>query len=461
MVDKGRLIAGEVLGTIRTELAQRIIPQLSDADALHSARMMDGLLAHLSAWLLLGPDLVETANRAFSSLSAPAESPKLLEDFLFLGGGLSATREALQQELEQGAPRPIKPIIDADATMLDTETTMIKTAADGVAGRLAASEVVVTPDLATRFVEATLGTGHRVDVVDRAPGGFSKDTMFFAAVAPDGQPLPLVIRRDLPYGPGETTVVDEYRLLEGLAAAGFPIAAPLALDMDLTLGQPAMISARVAGQSGSDDWAHDPQLRDAICVDLARVLARLHRLDPENLGLGGQGRDPRDVVRDYVVEWRDRWRRNRLHPSPSLAAGYEWLLANIPATIARVSIVHGDIGFHNTLVDQGQLTALLDWEFAHLGDAAEDLSYCRPFIEAIGGWDAFIAAYREAGGAEYKEENAAYFNVWRSVRNATSCATAWHGFTTGRYPALKMAFQGIPLYRRFIREVIAALDARV
>lgn len=135
----------------------------------------------------------------------------------------------------------------------------------------------------------------------------------------------------------------------------------------------------------------------------------------------------------------------------------DWQLANIPARIDRISIVHGDIGFHNTLIEGDQMTALLDWEFAHLGDISEDLSYCRPFLEAINGWELFLDAYQDAGGAEYHPENAQFFNVWRSVRNATCCATAWYGFVSGRYPALKMVHQGIPLYRRFTREIVAAL----
>ena len=41
-------------------------------------------------------------------------------------------------------------------------------------------------------------------------------------------------------------------------------------------------------------------------------------------------------------------------------------------------LVHGDFGPNNILIDPEsfEITALLDWEFAHLGDPIEDLAWC-------------------------------------------------------------------------------------
>jgi aminoglycoside phosphotransferase len=38
-------------------------------------------------------------------------------------------------------------------------------------------------------------------------------------------------------------------------------------------------------------------------------------------------------------------------------------------------IVHGDFGPQNLLIDHGEVTALLDWEFAHRGQPVEDLAW--------------------------------------------------------------------------------------
>jgi len=45
-------------------------------------------------------------------------------------------------------------------------------------------------------------------------------------------------------------------------------------------------------------------------------------------------------------------------------------------------LVHGDYGPNNVLLDPAtfQVTAVLDWEFAHLGDPVEDLAWCEWII---------------------------------------------------------------------------------
>jgi aminoglycoside phosphotransferase (APT) family kinase protein len=204
----------------------------------------------------------------------------------------------------------------------------------------------------------------------------------------------------------------------------------------------------------------DASVRAKVCHDLAGVLARLHAVRPADAGLKAAS-DPADQLRSYVVEWRDRWRRNRVHPSPTLAMAFAWLLENIPRQIDRLSIVHGDVGFHNSIVRDARVAALLDWEFAHVGDATEDLSYAQPSIEPLMDWNEFLSAYRQAGGLEYRADNARFFELWRSVRNAVTCATAWRGFLSGAYPALKMAYQGVPLYRFFVERVADSLKERL
>jgi aminoglycoside phosphotransferase len=61
----------------------------------------------------------------------------------------------------------------------------------------------------------------------------------------------------------------------------------------------------------------------------------------------------------------------RLHetePNMSAAGAHE----------AGKVLVHGDFGPHNVLLDPATctVTAVVDWEFAHLGDPVEDLAWC-------------------------------------------------------------------------------------
>ena len=66
-------------------------------------------------------------------------------------------------------------------------------------------------------------------------------------------------------------------------------------------------------------------------------------------------------------------------------------------------LVHGDFGPNNILLDPAsfEVTALLDWEFAHLGEPIEDLAWCEWIVrmhhpQHVGALGSFFDAY---GGA--------------------------------------------------------------
>ncbi len=79
-------------------------------------------------------------------------------------------------------------------------------------------------------------------------------------------------------------------------------------------------------------------------------------------------------------------------------------LHDLPADVlgtpqGRVA-VHGDFGPNNLLLDPGsnEVTALIDWEFAHFGAAVEDLAWCEWIVRThhpahAGDLDAFFDAY--------------------------------------------------------------------
>ncbi|WP_406633589.1 aminoglycoside phosphotransferase family protein [Amycolatopsis sp. WGS_07] len=67
--------------------------------------------------------------------------------------------------------------------------------------------------------------------------------------------------------------------------------------------------------------------------------------------------------------------------------------------VGRV-LVHGDFGPNNVLFDEATfaVTAVLDWEFAHLGDPLEDLAWCEWIVrmhhpDHVGRLEGFYATY--------------------------------------------------------------------
>ena len=64
------------------------------------------------------------------------------------------------------------------------------------------------------------------------------------------------------------------------------------------------------------------------------------------------------------------------HPDVGAARIQEIDVTTVPGLPGRGDVVvHGDFGPQNALVDGSQLSALLDWEFAHLGRPVEDLAW--------------------------------------------------------------------------------------
>lgn len=477
-------VLGTVLSALRRDLDSVLIPELTSPMAQTIAGMMSEILLYLTVWQRDLPQRIAAHDKARQenleaavALGAPslvgADNTLLgdaigpLTDYgqlsLALDEGASGLSEKVLADDAPDSAQPLRAlfdrIVDADMRFFDEELALIAAERAGAKARLEGVEVEVTEDRLSDFVARRFpGTpGCKIESLNRIPGGYSKDTFSFTLVHGDGAKEDLVIRRDLPFGPGENTVLEEYDLLKALHGQGLPIAEPVWREEDKSfLGQAFIISRKMAGTPGTQGWEDDEAVRRKVCTDFAQLLGRLHAIDPATLGFDAGG-DPAEHVRAYIRDWRDRWMRRRLHPSATLMAAFHWLEENIPDDLAPPSLVHTDVGFHNTLVEDGRLKVLLDWEFAHLGEPAEDLSYCRRYIEPLMPWEDFLVEYRGAGGAAYSEDRVRFYEVWRDVRNAICCSVAWYGFLSGSYPAMKMAVQGIPLYRRFVRDAAERL----
>ncbi|MFD8867341.1 phosphotransferase family protein [Streptomyces sp. NPDC059590] len=102
------------------------------------------------------------------------------------------------------------------------------------------------------------------------------------------------------------------------------------------------------------------------------------------------------------------------------------LLRRIHGTEASVRgavLVHGDYGPNNLLLDPVtfQVTAVVDWEFAHLGDPVEDLAWCEWIVrmhhpEHRHALDAFFRAYGEDAVPPWPVRQAAMLARCESLR---------------------------------------------
>jgi aminoglycoside phosphotransferase (APT) family kinase protein len=162
---------------------------------------------------------------------------------------------------------------------------------------------------------------------------------------------------------------DEVRTMQTLHGLGYPVARVLAYEPSSdVLGQPFFVMEFVLGTS-----VFHPDTTD----EYIRTLDRLHRMDTNtgDFDYLERPRSPRESALLQVERWYEIYRSSIVgEPSPLLEEATQWLRNNAPAT-ERVTLVHGDPGPGNYLHIDGKLSAVVDWEFTHLGDPDEDWAY--------------------------------------------------------------------------------------
>ncbi len=169
----------------------------------------------------------------------------------------------------------------------------------------------------------------------------------------------------------------EYRVITALAGRGVPVAPTFGLCEDPAVnGANFFIMGFVDGTVLHDDGDArrvPPSERHTLGIETAEVLARLHTLVPEAVGLSTLGRKDGYIARQ-LKRWSQQWESTKTHEVPVMDEAQRLLAERMPAQVAS-GIVHGDYRLGNMLIAGGHIQALLDWELCTLGDPLADLGY--------------------------------------------------------------------------------------
>jgi aminoglycoside phosphotransferase (APT) family kinase protein len=191
------------------------------------------------------------------------------------------------------------------------------------------------------------------------------------------------------------------------------------------------------------------------------MLARLHRVGPEALGLTRPAAGT-DSMRELISQYQIKWRDNATRASPVVDFAYAWALRECGREPGSTAVVHGDAGPYNLLVDDDRLTAVLDWEFAHAGDPAEDLGIARVYADSFMPWDEFMQAYRTAGGPPVAESRIRLGMLIQFLKGTTLVAASGRNFREGgTRDFIKGAnsFTGLRLIERKIAYMLRRFEA--
>ena len=178
--------------------------------------------------------------------------------------------------------------------------------------------------------------------------------------------------------PSAHQVDREYRVMHALWDTDVPVPKMYCLCEDTNvLGTKFYVMEMVDGRLFTD--THLPALsneeRRAIYLDLARVMALLHNVDPEAVGLGEFGR-PGNYYERQIGRWSKQYVASKTEELPAMDRLMAWLPDNIPPQ-GKTVVVHGDYRLGNVLIHptEPRIVAVLDWELSTLGDALADLGY--------------------------------------------------------------------------------------
>ncbi|MEV0973199.1 phosphotransferase family protein [Microtetraspora glauca] len=181
----------------------------------------------------------------------------------------------------------------------------------------------------------------------------------------------------------------EYRVMTALRDTGVPVPVTYHLCQDPdVVGAPFYVMEYVEGGQ--------PPVTPEIARDLIAVLATLHSIAPDSVGLGDFGR-PDGFLERQVGRWKRQLDASRSREVPGIDDLYARLARAVPES-GSPAIVHGDFKLGNTLIAGGRVRAVLDWEMSTLGDPLTDLA-----LFLLYGEFATLDSGRNSGVADSRE----------------------------------------------------------
>lgn len=305
-----------------------------------------------------------------------------------------------------------------------------------------AAEADRVSGLLCRFLADQPDATGRVDAVRKADSGRSRDNWLFDLVD-DQHREPLILRTDPAGGLIDTDRGTEFAVLRALEPSGLPAPAARWLDADgHAFGRPSLIMRRLPGTCEYHvlrDSSRPIGERRGLARSFCELLAAVHAVDWRTLGIAAVLADPGpDAARAALNHWAAVLHSDQVEPWPELEYAIAVLSERAPRSAGTV-LVHADFKPGNILLDGDRVTALLDWELAHLGDPLEDLGWVTQPLRAgehtiEGAWDAadLVAHYQRTAGRPVDRTALDWWVAFSTFKTAVMQVSGLRAFLEGR-----------------------------
>lgn len=311
---------------------------------------------------------------------------------------------------------------------------------------------ITSADLLQRlstWLPGVLGHDLSVQHVARIPGGASRHTWRVTTTSADGE-LGFIFRFD-----PEVSLLESNRDVEAACYRAMgnvdsvPVPRVLHNEADPEpLGLPFFITEALTGEANGGLLAMmSTEDRGVIADQFAAALAGISTVDWRSTDLG-ELLDPVTPETAWSTElgkWESVLDAHELSPMPITRAVIRWLRRNPPPPAQRVGLVHGDCRAGNFLFSGTRITAVLDWEMAHVGDPIEDLTwgwlgnwrYDQSDQSLVGGLctkaDA-VRRWQAATGLTADPHALLWWELLGNVKAIAIWTTGGHQFATGATP---------------------------
>ena len=264
----------------------------------------------------------------------------------------------------------------------------------------------------------------------------------------------LVLRTDAPSSVAVShSRAHEFALLQVAHAAGITVPEPLWCEESSGDRRAFFLMRRAPGTADGGSVARTlggTAAGEALAARLGAELARLHRLTPPRAALDFLPLPAGSPALARVALYR-RYLDALPRPETAIEYALAWLERNAPAD-ETLRLCHCDLRTGNYLVDDGRLTAILDWEFAAWSHPLEDLGWFCARSWRFGNWtleaggiaarEHFYAGYEHESGASLPRDGVAYWEVMAAVRWAVIALQQAERHLGGAERSLALALTG-------------------